>query len=522
MPVTPGPRTQTGLVPTSYKLQVNRLTSPKNWKALPPRPPPEKFPFRGDGIGKMKIHKTKRSPMRDIKAGIEKKYPNKKPQIRQSGNKSERELPANSATTSSSTKKKEKKKKKRQEWNDRNERELSVMSDSHYSDKKVVRGETLDYIRKSARRRSQIDELQKRLDDEITQENKFYGFDDDSYGLQQDYSSNDHDQSHDSSVSRCDCYGRDTMPCADKDDSETVLKESREIKCSMMKELDRLQTIFLERMERLEKDETDSEGNENPAPSTADKKIQHSSDNTNISQLGIEGANSSIAYLDDRSSKQFKSFDVPQDSDNFMKKKCETKNHIPLSSLPIDGSNEGAINMPSKDSAWEILSQDQLSRIQVRSQELYDTKYRSCMESNRHVNEYWEPLASDQKFGPEGVDEEQGAKDECSPVLLDPNKDSDSGKHACDQKEADFSLGLSENDSCIEDLVSAITTGLFSNKSSAGGENENQESKEEIRCHRDEHETPRENLPRIAPKPRHPYKLPLKVDIRETMIKESK
>ena len=42
------PRTQTGLVPTSHHVAQNKMASPDNWSKLPPRPPPEVYPFRGD------------------------------------------------------------------------------------------------------------------------------------------------------------------------------------------------------------------------------------------------------------------------------------------------------------------------------------------------------------------------------------------------------------------------------------------------------------------------------------------
>ena len=40
------PRTKTGLVPTSHRAEMDRLTS--KWSPLPPQPPPEIFPYKGD------------------------------------------------------------------------------------------------------------------------------------------------------------------------------------------------------------------------------------------------------------------------------------------------------------------------------------------------------------------------------------------------------------------------------------------------------------------------------------------
>lgn len=40
------PRSSTGLVPTSYKSVLDKLSTPKYWKPLPPRPPPQTFPYK--------------------------------------------------------------------------------------------------------------------------------------------------------------------------------------------------------------------------------------------------------------------------------------------------------------------------------------------------------------------------------------------------------------------------------------------------------------------------------------------
>ena len=46
------PRTSTGLIPTSFKSSLDKMSS--SWTPLPPRPPPEMFPYKGDYILKQR------------------------------------------------------------------------------------------------------------------------------------------------------------------------------------------------------------------------------------------------------------------------------------------------------------------------------------------------------------------------------------------------------------------------------------------------------------------------------------
>lgn len=137
---TSAPRTQTGLVPTTYQKKVDRRNSMENWKKLPPQPPRESFRFRGD-----KVMKTPKSKTR-------------------------------TPTTKSIGKTHQKSKKK--EW------DSSALNESYeevYSidpEKKEVlessRKSSLDYVRESGMRRNQLDTLQRMLDFEIKEEDSLF------------------------------------------------------------------------------------------------------------------------------------------------------------------------------------------------------------------------------------------------------------------------------------------------------------------------------------------------------------
>jgi hypothetical protein len=519
MPTTPGPRTQTGLVPTSYQLQINRLNSSENWKSLPPRPPPERFPYRGDGSGKKRIV-TRRKQINSTKTSLKKSTTKKKQQERPSRK-------SNRGTIHTSTNKEGLQKRKQQEWNTRTERELPGLSNRNDKEKEMIKGQTLEYIRKSARRRSQLDELQKRLDNEITQENRLYGFDAVHAG---------NDNVDDSDNENCD---RDYSEEDNDNDEDEEESEDEEDNYPMLQEMDRLKMTFLRKMRQLEREDSDDSADEDigsDSPSLANseqyfhneqQKIQYSLGDA--STLGSVGT--SIASVDDFMSKQFNTLDLTHGVDTNSIVRNAPEKDMSASTCTMGHSSEGGITTMSKDSAWDNLSHDQHCRIRTRSQELYVTKFKPCNKS-----------ATDQKSvscSPMSI--ETGRAEEADGDTLDPlychkpkeESKGDSEKNQCDENT--FSRFEIDN-SCASDLITAITDGLFpTNKNTIC---ETKVMNKEVHVEKDkegevimnktihvgdqnEQETSRENFPETAQKPRHPYKLPLKSDIRNKMKKEN-
>ena len=130
------PRTQTGLIPTTYQNKVDRRNSMENWKKLPPQPPKESFRFRGDKVMKTPKSKTSTPTTKSI------------------------------GTTHLKSKKKE--------W------DSSSLNESYEEvygidpEKQEVlessRKASLDYVRESGMRRNQLNTLQRMLDFEIKEE----------------------------------------------------------------------------------------------------------------------------------------------------------------------------------------------------------------------------------------------------------------------------------------------------------------------------------------------------------------
>ncbi|GFH51295.1 predicted protein [Chaetoceros tenuissimus] len=137
---TSTPRTQTGLVPTTYQNKVDRRNSMENWKKLPPQPPKESYRFRGD-----KVMKTPKSKTR--------------------------------APTTKSIGRTHRKSKKK-EWDSSSLNESYEEVYSIDPEKKEVldssRKASLDYVRESGMRRNQLDTLQRMLDFEIKEEDSLF------------------------------------------------------------------------------------------------------------------------------------------------------------------------------------------------------------------------------------------------------------------------------------------------------------------------------------------------------------
>lgn len=168
MTSTPVPRTMTGLVASTYHTQINRWNSPDNWTRLPPRPAPEKFPYKGGtnrGIRLPKNNKKKKSVGGHIKGNIPCRENKQKKKVR-----ADTRLKSN--TQGEIFRNKVHTKKMQQKWDT-----YCVDAQNHRYGYKQTQGgkkrsaeSSLSYIRQSAHRRMVLKELQKRLDFEIIEE----------------------------------------------------------------------------------------------------------------------------------------------------------------------------------------------------------------------------------------------------------------------------------------------------------------------------------------------------------------
>jgi hypothetical protein len=163
------PRTQTGLVPTTYQNKLNRICSPENWRRLPPRPAPEQYQFRG--CAKKETISSRANGKKDTQTRLQNRKTCKSRECERTG-----ELTSQAA------------RKNLLPWDDcmRDvtasltfdlEKKISRPHLNEETNKNRLDSTSLDFIRKSGRKRRQLRDLQKRLDDEIEEENRLFGLD---------------------------------------------------------------------------------------------------------------------------------------------------------------------------------------------------------------------------------------------------------------------------------------------------------------------------------------------------------
>ena len=461
MPTT-APRTQTGLVPTTHHNKLNRRNSTENWTPLPPRPPPERFPYRGD------------------------KTPNSKSSSKRS----------NSIRKSHAKSKRKKKTATSTEWNDST---LQIGDDGEETYRwNSEKGETkengkqqsLDYVRNSARKRTQLKDLQTRLDFEIQEEDELYG-------------------------TRRSCFN------SPENDEEMVEEEvdhnndfTREKSNPLLKEVNRIKVALLSRLEDIEVDGSSDESRDFGCDENDKKKVETSyftgvpfatyredtmsGNNVPDTFQYSFGDTSTLQTIDITTSVEGEAMAVSSKKDVFQ----------PFSNAMITDESCGGVTTTSfsTTSTWDDLSSNQHDRIYNRAQELYKLKYKPQQEVNVSL-----------------IDDE--------------NKD----KRA---KKKDFTIGplkdistnnFSEDSSCVKGLVDAISEGLFLTKlemandggavakpqaSSPGPSGEVSAPPNQIKS------SPGPNNkvsapPNQIPAPRHAYGLPLETKFRKAMRKDA-
>lgn len=335
MPTTT-PRTHTGLVPTTHHNKLNRRNSTENWTPLPPRPPPERFPYRGD-----KTPNSKSSSKRSNS-------------IRKSHAKSKRKKEAATST----------------EWNDctlqiGDDGEETYRWNSEKGEtKEKGKQQSLDYVRNSARKRNQLKDLQMRLDFEIQKEDELYG-------------------------TRRSCMnspGDDEEMVEEVDHNNDVARERSN---PLLKEVNRIKVALLSRLEDIEvdgsSDERDFGCGENDkkkvetsyftgAPFTDYREDAVSGNNVLDTFQYSFGDASTLQTIDSTTSVEGGATAVSSKRDVFE----------PFSNAIITDESSGGVTTTSfsTTSTWDNLSFNQHDRIYNRAQELYKLKYKSQQEVN--------------------------------------------------------------------------------------------------------------------------------------------
>jgi len=230
MSSTPIPRTQTGLVARTYHKRMNCLNSPENWSRLPPRPPPEKFPFRkistrGRRCGAStlpqppqkgaKRGRKRNTKLTDGQQHLQQTCANKgsaKTKEGQEIRNVERNKPHQGKTCRNVIQPKKKIKKKWDSYRVDGQIQHKYGSKER-QEKAKSKDSSLSYIRQSANRRMYLKELQTRLDFELAEEER-----------------------NDGSIEELDMSTEKSMPCSHNSvnqDKSLLVQEIRKVKESI-------------------------------------------------------------------------------------------------------------------------------------------------------------------------------------------------------------------------------------------------------------------------------------------------
>jgi hypothetical protein len=429
MPSTTAPRTNTGLVPTTYHNKINRRNSTENWTPLPPRPPPERFPYRGDKTPTPKTSSTKGSDS-----------------IRKSHAKGKRKQ--EHAIKS--------------EWNDCTDH-IGKNDDSCEKGEiqETSRKQSLEYVRNSARKRTQLESLQRRLDFEIKAENDFFG--------KSQVNNDGHSAKDDHNSTHC-----------------------QEEKNPLMHEVNRIKMALLSRLEDIDCDEsytgsanldsnkTRSESDEVLIARVADTSVGH---HYNSKVQGTTEPGSFQYSFGDASTLQ--TIDSNVSIEEQVQESPYKKYAQPWLNAVINDENSEGGTAPSfsTTSTWDNLSYNQHNRIHDRASELYKSKYK-----------------------PQAVvenDKNHKRRGNCKDtVVVGPLKD------------------LSTNSCCIEGLVNAISDGLFFTSGERTEQDDGEDLPNTLLTRPDIEISERQAVSSMLPLPRHPYNIPLEKKFRREMTQD--
>lgn len=190
------PRSQTGLVPKSHHVRIDKQSSPNNYRKLPPRPSPEKYPFRGgressahmQSFNSRKSRRKIRSSSNSTSSSTSGRQivssstvrgnnhtrtkVNEKKKAKDGTAKGGHVSSSSCAAATSSTQRNTISNKKIRHWDSYTTDEV-VYQRSPKEQEKVTKcgANSLKYLRKSAKYRKQVHDLERKLDMELEKEN---------------------------------------------------------------------------------------------------------------------------------------------------------------------------------------------------------------------------------------------------------------------------------------------------------------------------------------------------------------
>ena len=445
------PRTQTGLVPTTYQNKLNPLRSPENWKRLPPRPPAEQYPFRGEKIRNQKSWRNEKETV-NYKDQFKKNFNNREMNRTNAKRDEGEETCVASARRGKSNASSKKENTILQPWNDcmqdaaiAHTADLDTSSQAQRNRKKQEsRMCTLEYIRRSGRKRRQLEDLQRRLEHEIEEENRMYSLNRSRPKTREDLYQNEQRvvERGDVHVIKNDTFDR---------------KEFRKGRPqhSLIEEMNRIKSSLLNRL----KGESDSQSEESEEDKRATRSIISGTDEnrgkiSNVKYYTIPFSLGDASTLNSLEESISSSLTLPSSHENEKFSFTHERFIVPQDDLVAQGwaENTGIITASpfSPTSTWDNLSYDQHHRIKQRAEELYRSKYGprvACIPHN--INSCWEKDDLKQMPGTQDFNRPKTFKQLTEHVSKDP--------HVMD----DF-VSKESDAFCVKTLVTAITKGISS------------------------------------------------------------
>mmetsp|Transcript_20914 Transcript_20914/g.45592 ORF Transcript_20914/g.45592 Transcript_20914/m.45592 type:complete len:383 (-) Transcript_20914:2153-3301(-) len=154
----------TGLFPTSRRNEQDTLSSPENWKPLPPRPRPEVHRFRGDNVVNRRRQRRHNGSASDARGGHD---------VIGSRSMSIARPETSAAGSQGSEIQDENESKSHAEWDNSQWHSSSHRLDREEEERQAdVRNRSLSHLRAMASRRKKLLAMQRRLEVEIRQEDR--------------------------------------------------------------------------------------------------------------------------------------------------------------------------------------------------------------------------------------------------------------------------------------------------------------------------------------------------------------
>ena len=322
----------------------------------------------------------------------------------------------------------------------------------------MSRKESLEYIRNSARKRTQLENLQRRLD----------------YEMQEEHNYNQ--------------VGNEGP--TDEDDQYSI--DTKEEKTPLLKEVERIKMTLLSRLDDIDCDESDIESDNLDSKKVG---IQRDEDGTSCFAYPIDHQHNIMQVNADPGSIQYSFGDASTlqtiDSTASMMEEhvmtsSDKENVLPFSSHIInDESTEGGTNPSfSTTSTWDNLSCNQHNRIYDRSTELYKLKYKPQAITNNGEHR-------------------KSRESHTISSAVSPLED------------------VSTTSFCVKGLVDAISDGLFFTSGETVATQDDGKDAVHAPLIGSESETSeRQGKSSMLPNPRHPYSFPLENKFRKAMTQD--